>query len=471
MSSVTSPTASLLTFVKGRKGDQQTALICLQHLLPSIEYLFQRIILSTKIPPCRIFVIGKPYSTITSVVDRLKQLGINVFVPDTEEFEPGNYAEDYERIIRKYWAYVLAHPQFDCAQTVVLDEGGNLRRAMPAGLARSRRIVAIEHTSSGVMRGEGAPVLDYPLILLARSFAKTRFESPYIAKAIVERLDISLCDAEGSLSDGVRPLARKRVGIIGLGHLGATIARELKMIAGVASVHAADANEQVFSDPVNRWVPHLSKSEVVQQSDVILGCTGSELVDIDVPLFGTPNLVARGNRSVARSNKSVPRKYFGSCSSGDREFQSLIRRLRVIKSAGTRRSIFADSRGQVGECDVTLMNGGFPLNFNRADEFEPFERIRLTRELTLTAVMQATFMLDCSGIADGEYKLSPQAQMLLVGRWVDELRRAHLMENLDGPGMWNALGIPFDPPYLVDQWIRASEGMVFDDNAFSSWFA
>jgi hypothetical protein len=77
-----------------------------------------------------------------------------------------------------------------------------------------------------------------------------------------------------------------------------------------------------------------------------------------------------------------------SCTSEDKEFYSL------RKAADSGRSIELDSRNDIiyhtkMGAKITLVNGGFPVNFDQSGESVPANDIQLTRALMLGACIQA----------------------------------------------------------------------------------
>src|SRR5690242_1811059 len=78
-----------------RKLLADTAIVGLQHLLPSQVPLFARF-RATGFNPGSIFLTGKPYSTIPSAVNGLSELGCKVYHIKEHCFEIGRYA-DYFR--------------------------------------------------------------------------------------------------------------------------------------------------------------------------------------------------------------------------------------------------------------------------------------------------------------------------------------------------------------------------------------
>lgn len=389
----------------------QTALVALQHLLPSITALFGRFV-EAGFRPDRIFAVGKPYSTVSGTVDGLTKRGISVFAePTGPGFPVGAYSNYFRDQIKMFWRRVHEQLPAQLRRIVVLDEGGWLCREMPDALLEQYEVVAVEHTMYGVFT-RPAGSADYPVVLMAASAAKTRFESRIIADAIVERL-----------VECVPDLALRDVGLLGLGNLGRAVALQLRQF-GAGSISGYDVVSAKARDLDFVSRPR-GLSELVARCDVILGCTGRDAVE--------PGAVMRRLSGL---------RWLASGSSGDVEFARVARLL--AKRSTLRQDPFSDARGTVNETDVILLNGGFPLNFDRQREREHPTRIQLTRELTFASVLQAALCVDVSQ-DHNDVMLDAEVQRLLVERWLQQEHAAKLFPK------WE--------PHSLDWWLGHSQGM------------
>lgn len=251
---------------------------------------------------------------------------------------------------------------------VILDEGGELHHLLPARLAA--RTAAVEQTTAG-MRSDWK----CPTVLVCRSAAKLVFESQIIARGIIRKLD----------SLGV--LDGRAVGVIGLGALGSELARALL----ARGIPARGADPSVVPDdlaPIRVDIDHLLHS-----TELVLGCSGLDALS-------------------GRDLESITgRKIFASCSSTDVEFRSI---LKLLPATG----LFSDAQGWIGGLHCTVLNGGFPINFDRAREWELPEEILLTRMLVLEGLEQALSLI---GSEARGVMLNPASQMKVVGKWLEQL--------------------------------------------------
>lgn len=318
-------------------------LIARQHLLPSVLWLVAEL---KKSGFDSISIEGKHYSTIQSVHERLAATsGIK-----------------------------MDGPRDFTGDVAVLDEGGDLHRAMPINQG-SLSFYGVEQTTAGLQSAWKCP-----MVLVCRSAAKLVFESQIIARGVLRKLGHL-----GVLNSGT-------IGVIGLGALGAEVARAL--VARGVRTYVADI-DGVPNDLVGLSV---EPRELVAKCEVILGCTGVDcLASVDLAALGSS------------------RKTFASCSSSDIEFRSVLARLPKSDN-------FSDRLGWLGNTPCNVLNGGFPINFDRSHEWETFEEIVLTRRLVLGGLAQARQL---AGTAPRGVMLDPKVQMQIVSQWLEQVPDRH----------------------------------------------
>ncbi len=257
---------------------------------------------------------------------------------------------------------------------LALDEGGALHRAIADGFAG--QCAGIEQTTFGL-----TPHWKYPTVLVCRSAAKLLFESQIIVRGILRKLD------------SLHVLLGKNVGVIGLGALGRELARAL-LNRGIPTLGA-----EVGAVPVDLRPITVSLNELLNRCDVLLGCTGTDAfrsVDLGT-VFGS--------------------RVFISCASSDVEYHSIIRQLPSRKR-------FVTVQGPIGSMYAYVLNGGFPINFDRDRERELFEEIILTRRLVLEGLVQAKSMI---GGVPGGFMLDPAMQLQVVNEWLEQVPDRHTL--------------------------------------------
>jgi release factor glutamine methyltransferase len=314
-------------------------LIAKQHLLPSTVWLAEQLRKREEFSP--IIFTGKEYSTIPEALMRLSAYA---------ETAPSD-SSGIDRL--------------NPSRLLVLDEGGALHDALAP--SRVHETVVVEQTTFG-FRSKWR----FPAILVCRSAAKLFFETQIIARGITRKLD------------SLNLNKNYRFGVIGLGPLGAAITRAL--LRKGRTVSAFD----IASSPRD-LAPYLSDLvELLQKSDVILGCTGTDAL-AKVNFFGLSGS-----------------KIFASCSSKCVEFASLLTHTPIRG--------YGDIRGGCGALAWTLLNGGYPINFDRVQEWESFDEIILTRRLMLEGAAQGLSFFNSRPMG---YMMNPAKQYEIVKSWLD----------------------------------------------------
>lgn len=380
---------------------QSVALVALQHLLPSVEGLFARL-RAAGFSPERTFVLGKPYSSVPMTVQHLCEQRVELFTDRLPAYQGGDYSSYFRSLVKQFWRHAAAAIPADVERVVVLDEGGWLRRDVPASVLDRFHVVGVEHTMSGLF-SQPSGCADFPVVLMAASAAKSRFESRVIANAVCERL-----------AEVAPDLQRLQVGVIGLGNLGQAVAAYLYGI-GVRQIRGFDTDPSKARGKEWGFLDHAHNiPSLIERCDVVVGCTG------------------RDSLEPARLGQVSGRRLLGSASSGNVEFGRIVKLLH--RRSALRLDPFSDARGNINGADVTLLNGGFPINFNREAELEDEVCIRLTRELTFASVMQAALCVDVDD-DPAPLMLDAEIQQQLVGRWLQLGQARELFPKWADPGI------------------------------------
>lgn len=253
-------------------------------------------------------------------------------------------------------------------ELALLDEGGSLHNALPEQFAG--RAAGVEQTTFGLQSKWKCPV-----VLVCRSASKLVFESQIIARGILRKLEI------------LGLLSGRTIGVIGLGALGSEVMHAL-LARGIPAF-----GSEVASVPLELVSNAVDVAELLRRCDVILGCSGVDaLAGVSLNTVGG-------------------RKIFASCSSSDVEFRSVLSCLPDHQRFGV-------AEGSIGGTFCLVLNGGFPVNFDRETEWESFNEIILTRRLMLDGLIQAKALI---GTAPRGIMLDPKAQLRIVNEWLDEV--------------------------------------------------
>lgn len=360
--------------------DSATWVIAVQHLLQTNIELFD-VLLRLGLQPQNIIVVGKGYSTSQEVTEALRARGIAVF-PNTQSSRVGEFAQSFEQELTRALELLKRSISYGQASRVlVLDDGGRLIARIAKELPASH-IVGIEQTTSGIRKIEKG--VGFPVVNVAQSAAKLAYESPLIAEAILSKLA------------GLMPTySRKQVvGVVGLGSVGRS------MVSGLESqghtVFTAELPQfQIGADlrKARRFV------DLLRECDLVFGCSGTDL-------FCREGLVKH----------SASRLYLASCSSEDIEFLGLLKRSGKFGQFHDWPAPDLVFREQ--DREVTILRGGYPINFDETGVSARNEDIQLTTSLVLGGILVAYEILSSEFAGRQELvPIPPELQSAILCDW------------------------------------------------------
>lgn len=354
------------------------AIVIHTHLLPNNAPFFRH--LSHLVSPGRTFILEKPYSTVRSVFNDLVRSGYDLTQIRMEEGMP------YEFSARKgtdiLWRKVLeAQKKEGFKKLLIVSDGGDLWLSFPWQDFEGVQVAGVEQTQRGITRIEGSSLRTPPVVSVASSGIKKLVESRFIGRSVVLKLK-----ELGALDEA------KSIGVIGTGSIGMATIETLKelgysALSYDASHRPGDASEGTIA----------SLDTLLNRSDLIIGTTG-----VDV-LTGIAFERVSGKKVLA------------SASSSDIEFGTLLKLADPTEDAfGTRHAIIHDT------LEVSILNGGYPINFDRVKDSTPDEDIVLTRCLLYVAAMQAATFLASGKHKPGIYDLDKVSQKRMLEQWIED---------------------------------------------------
>jgi hypothetical protein len=366
---------------------ENTAFICVQHLLDTSVDLF-RTLLHLGAKPNNIFLIGKHYSTSSLVVNQLQAMKIYVH-PLTPLKKLGEYGAiiqaDIDLMLEKAKYHIMSH---SIENIIVLDDGGRCLEFLHHIFFTRLPTIGIEQTTAGIFN-QLTLDLAIPFIDVATCAAKRHLESEMIARTIVTKTQskISLLDKKAIY------------GVIGTGTIGTELAKKLIMKGCNIVLYDKNRNENIGLE--NGLYCH-SVEELIKKSKYIFGCTGRDSL-----------------KDVSILDLIEGEKTFLSCSSEDKEFLSLLTFIQQT-TPDNHRDPLADITYPIpGKGSLTFIKGGFPVNFDHTGGSVPPLNIQLTRGLLLSAIIQSLIL-----IADpnkkkfaGRMMLHPTLQNFVVQNW------------------------------------------------------
>lgn len=373
---------------------ERCAVVCHFHLLPSAIGLLKH--LANLVGADNIFVLEKSYSTVDSQRSYCSRtLEIKVLSPPS--WSLGAYEDAAQTGIQSLYELVrarqeeLRRQENHYTRLVLLDDGGLLTLSFPWDRFPNVAVTAVEQTSSGLLRISeqiGLHTRTPRTVNVATSAAKTHCESPIIADAIVRKLNqLGRLDKE------------EAIGILGLGKIGMALARRLTRdghkIAGY------DRDPEKGADLYELGGYHFfSPLDLLKHAHLVIGCSGSDTLD------GVDLTSVTGE------------KWLVSASSSDIEFKRVLKLKGLDGVHSPFRTVTVSPDGT--SVKLHCLNGGFPINFDRQQEWEPLEGIQLTRALLYAGVIQALLQTPCENANELDnliMMLDPVAQRRIVARW------------------------------------------------------
>jgi hypothetical protein len=361
------------------------------HCLPSMIYLIGALIELYGIDPSQIIVLCKPYSRIDGAIKKLKMARVRV-LDSSFKFQPGRYDEEAWKGISNACDFVYKLSKKSIGKSnrprvILVDDGGLLTEHWYRKFRDQEiEVVSVQQTASGVGR---SPIESRILkINVARSAAKKWFESRIIAAGVLNKIE-SMMEIGSS----------GPIGVVGTGAIGNALVNLLnEKQFDVLTYDRVSCNTNI-----NRRNVRIAAKvdELIREARIIYGCTGHNWLRADK---------LRGKNAI----KMI------SCSSRDIEFKEV---LQVFAKRWEGEWTDGEQYGPItleGGAERIVLNGGFPINFDREIEWERRQEIVLTRALVLLGIVQA-MSVKVGRVARGAMKLAPHAQMAIVHKWLVEV--------------------------------------------------
>jgi len=368
---------------------EESLIVYIHHPLETSINLIEAII-SLGAQPKNIFILGKYYSECPSVVERMIALGVH-YQPCSPQIGLGRFAQTFIQDINWLWHKVILHQKKNIKNILILDHGGYALSFVPSVITNNYKVIGIEKTSAGLINFEKYGIPSFPLINLANCAAKKILESPLIADAVIKKLGSIMTNENKNLICGV----------IGYGAIGRAVAKKLNEMGYKVLVYDQDY-DVIESIKEKKQEVKFNLIEIIDSSDYIFGCTGRD--------------VTKSIDFYQLQNKD---KTFISCSSGDKEFLSLLRIIQ--RESEISYKPFEDIFYKTKSMSVFhILKGGFPVNFDHSGESVPAKDIQLTRALVLAAVLQADQILKIPEILNTStiYSLDAELQNFIVNEWI-----------------------------------------------------
>lgn len=343
-----------------------TVLIACQHLLGTTYDMFEELF-KKGLKPENTYLIGKCYSTHEGTLRKFLKRGVNVSQLSTAFDSHLSFDEQFQGYIATFIHGVRSQLEAKTFERmVILDDGAELLLYVNDFFKDFERISGVEQTSNGYTKLQDVR-LKFPVINVARSKAKLELESPLIAKLAERKVREHLYKSRATTPN---------VLVVGLGYIGQALFELLKTDHSVAR-HDIVAHKSDLTDYKNQ----------LKDFDVIIGASGQTIIN-------------PGDFGKLKSGATLI-----SVSSSDREFSAVYLRRLSTKTTDCHKDFLANG--------ITLLNGGFPINFDGNEHSMPPIEAQLTRSLLLAGVIES--------LSDGQSglcELPPIIQQKITDRFV-----------------------------------------------------
>lgn len=356
--------------------------LCIQHLVAT-SYTLMQTLLQLGLQKEDLFIIGKCYSTHPYVFKRMRSEGFQIADASIAFEYDRSFDEQFKEKVLDFVLEKIKEGLFNnCKKLILLDDGGVLLTLMnqlaPQMAPKGLSIVGVEQTTSGIYQ-LSEQTLEFPIINVARSYAKLKYESPIIAHLVTSAILRNISEIASSVQNAL---------IIGKGAIGHEIYAQLMKHYPNMSTFDIDPTKSLVASE------HFEAS--LQNFDLIIGCTGKTvLTSHHYPLLKKNAVLI-------------------SASSSDREFNATFLR----KQAPPPPSCHAHVNAQ----GIHLINCGFPINFDAEYNHVDVKDIQLTRALLMLGVLQAA---QCPTTVNRFVELELTNQLKIIAFYKAYVRSIH----------------------------------------------
>lgn len=361
--------------------------IAVQHLFPSTRWLYEALA-DNGLEKDKTVVIGKPYSTDQDTYRSMRQTGWNVSWMSEMTLHTSNGTFD-DQGARLQQLFKDVDPKTTQKRFLLLDEGGKVLHALHEHFPEYAHLcVGVEHTDRGIQLLEGYE-LKCPVVNVARSPAKKRYESPMIGESVVASID-------GSLRELGVSITPKEATILGYGAVGQNVAQSLRRRG--YTVHVYDADPRKMEQAKKDGMITGTREEMLAHGHLTVGATGRGCLTVEEYAL-LPKKAVLANAASGRHEFGLDAAYDvdAQVKTGDPHETFTSDGLRRTLVRGTE-TIIGDAAAideqfhrvlrddQDPEVERIALNNGFVVNMQ---EDIPPEYIQLTRALILAGTLQA----------------------------------------------------------------------------------
>lgn len=395
----------------GPKPFDDVLVVAMQHMLKTTVPVFK---VMKKFGLKDAVIGGKSYSNHDDSIQEIKDLGFT-FVESTPQIGYGECSDSIRDTTCAMWMKAIELAKEKRYKAVLIyDDGGDLilstrgeffpgpgkqPKWKPGDVHLPGIVMGIEQTSSGLVNPRIKSRL-FPIINYAGSLLK-KAEYPYVAEAAAEA-------AIEKVKHQIPNPRKLTIGILGYGIMGKAI--EDIFVKLRYNVLCYDPKMTKISKN-NKSDFALSAKNLLEQADVIIGCTGTDVTADKDCLNALLN--------------AETEKWLVSTGSKDNEFNTLLNHIASSsKTPHQRQDPLQDIEyTNTANKKLNIIKGGFPINFNNEPHSVDPEHIWMTRAGMLLSGFMCTNAIEVfpetlQNCAD-QLSLDAEAQLMIMEqRWL-----------------------------------------------------
>lgn len=355
-------------------------ILAVQHLLGSTIPFFA-MLEKGGAKPNDIHIVGKAYSSHPLVVKTLQKKGYRLTFEDVFDCIEN---QPYDTVLEKHIinsTTTLLEGTRKIQKGLIIDDGGKAIKLLHQKYQHlANRFTCVEQTSRGARTVNTIKQPLCPIINVARSDAKTLYESPVIAKIMVDEFINSL---EYWKKAGAFQLKNKKVLLLGYGFIGENVAKELLGHGFNISVYDPN-NNQLEKAKKLRFATVKDLHKTFKKIGVLIGCSGMPVIkDKEFQMLKPAALL------VNMASTDMEFSAWDLRPKGEIIYQHILPSdLKYFKKHMPLpwRSLY---KIQLAKTYIYLANGGFPIDFSGKINPIPADDIQLTSSLLLGGAIQA----------------------------------------------------------------------------------
>ena len=203
---------------------KNTLIIANQHILGTTFNLFEHLF-RKGLNPKNTYIMGKCYSTHKKTFAKFKKVGVNAHINSLKFNSHKSFDKQFKEYVKEFLKEISQKEDIGkYEKIIVLDDGGELISQVNNKWKKFKKsISAIEQTSSGYNNLKKKKI-QFPIINVARSYAKLTFESPLIAEVVIQKIK-------------KLKISPKKILVVGSGPIGKNIAEKIRENFNVINVN------------------------------------------------------------------------------------------------------------------------------------------------------------------------------------------------------------------------------------------